>query len=200
MQQRHKLHLLYRLNARHIRFTALGSAISTGLFYSSTSTIRATGPAVLLIHLIGGAAVSMVTRTLGEMAMRNPVSGPFGSRAYQYLGPLAGSVTSWTCTFEMVIVALADVITFGTHIRLWYPGVPRWVWILSITFFTGVTNLRSVRVFGEVEFWLSLVRVVAIIIMMAAGAGVIFFDFGHSFPATGLESLWSHGSFAPHGW
>ncbi|WP_254262943.1 amino acid permease, partial [Klebsiella variicola] len=43
-------------------------------------------------------------------------------------------------------------------------------------------------------------KVVAIIAMMAAGAGIIFFGFGHSFPATGLENLWSHGGFAPHGW
>ena len=61
-------------------------------------------------------------------------------------------------------------------------------------------NLCNVRVFGEMEFWLSLVKVVAIIAMMLAGAGIIFFGFGHSFPATGLENLWSHGGFAPNGW
>ncbi len=82
---------------------------------------------------------------------------------------------------------------------LWYPDVPRWIWILSIIFFIGAMNLCNVRVFGEMEFWLSLVKVVAIIAMMLAGAGIIFFGFGHSFPATGLENLWSHGGFA-NGW
>ncbi len=62
--------------------------------------------------------------------------------------------------------------------------------ILSIIFFIGAMNLCNVRVFGEMEFWLSLVKVVAIIAMMLAGAGIIFFGFGHSFPATGLENLW----------
>lgn len=78
--------------------------------------------------------------------------------------------------------------------------MPRWIWILSIIFFIGAMNLCNVRVFGEMEFWLSLVKVVAIIAMMLAGAGIIFFGFGHSFPATGLENLWSHGGFAPNGW
>ncbi len=39
------------LNARHIRFMALGSAIGTGLFYGSASAIQMAGPAVLLAYL-----------------------------------------------------------------------------------------------------------------------------------------------------
>ncbi|STS81272.1 putative amino acid permease [Klebsiella pneumoniae] len=66
--------------------------------------------------------------------------------------------------------------------------MPRWIWILSIIFFIGAMNLCNVRVFGEMEFWLSLVKVVAIIAMMLAGAGIIFFGFGHSFPATGWKT------------
>ena len=147
--KQHKPHLLRGLNARHIRFIALGSAIGTGLFYGSASAIKAAGPAVLLAYLIGGAAVFIVMRALGEMAVRNPVSGSFGSYARQYLGPLAGFITGWTYTFEMVIVALADVTAFGIYMGLWYPDVPRWIWILSIIFFIGAMNLCNVRVFGE---------------------------------------------------
>ena len=123
MQQQHKPHLLRGLNARHIRFIALGSAIGTGLFYGSASAIKAAGPAVLLAYLIGGAAVFIVMRALGEMAVRNPVSGSFGSYARQYLGPLAGFITGWTYTFEMVIVALADVTAFGYEYGQ-LPGCP----------------------------------------------------------------------------
>ena len=200
MQQQNKPHLLRGLNARHIRFIALGSAIGTGLFYGSASAIKAAGPAVLLAYLIGGAAVFIVMRALGEMAVRNPVSGSFSSYARQYLGPLAGFITGWTYTFEMVIVALADVTAFGIYMGLWYPDVPRWIWVLSIIFFIGAMNLCSVRVFGEMEFWLSLIKVVAIIAMIVAGGSIIFFGFGNAFPATGLENLWSHGGFAPNGW
>ena len=76
------------LNVRHIRFMALGSAIGTGLFYGSASAIQKAGPAVLLAYMIGGAAVFMVMRALGEMAVRHPVSGSFGQYASRYLGPL----------------------------------------------------------------------------------------------------------------
>ena len=84
------------LSARHIRFMALGSAIGTGLFYGSASAIQMAGPAVLLAYLIGGAAVFMVMRALGEMAVHNPVSGSFGQYASTYLGPMAGFILGWT--------------------------------------------------------------------------------------------------------
>lgn len=192
-------HLLRGLSARHIRFIALGSAIGTGLFYGSAAAIQMAGPAVLLAYLAGGAAVFIVMRALGEMAVRHPVSGSFSSYARHYLGPLAGFITGWTYTFEMIIVCLADVTAFGVYMGLWYPDVPRWIWVLSIICFIGALNLCHVRVFGEMEFWLSLIKVAAIFAMIIAGAGVILFGFGHSFPATGVENLWSHGGFAPDG-
>lgn len=103
------------LSARHIRFMALGSAIGTGLFYGSASAIQMAGPAVLLAYLIGGAAVFMVMRALGEMAVHNPVAGSFGQYASTYLGPMAGFILGWTYAFEMVIVGMADVTAFGIY-------------------------------------------------------------------------------------
>ncbi len=156
------LHLERGLNARHIRFMALGSAIGTGLFYGSAEAIKMAGPAVLLAYLVGGAAVFMVMRALGEMAVHKTDAGSFASYAHQYLGPLPGFITGWTYTFEMIIVCLADVTAFGIYMGLWYPEVPRWIWVLSIIFIIGALNLCKVKVFGEMEFWLSILKVAAI--------------------------------------
>lgn len=187
------------LSARHIRFMALGSAIGTGLFYGSAAAIQMAGPAVLLAYLIGGAAVYMVMRALGEMAVHNPVAGSFGHYATSYLGPLAGVITGWTYAFEMIIVCLADVTAFGIYMSLWFPEVDRWVWVLSIIFFIGALNLCSVKVFGEMEFWLSIVKVGAIVAMIIGGVAIILFGFG-SAEASGPHNLWSHGGFMPNGW
>ncbi|CFW67449.1 amino acid permease family protein [Yersinia enterocolitica] len=187
------------LSARHIRFMALGSAIGTGLFYGSAEAIRLAGPAVLLAYLVGGAAVFMVMRALGEMAVHEPVAGSFGHSPSRYLGPLAGFLTGWTYTFEMIIVALADVTAFGIYMGLWFPDAPQWVWVLSIIFFIGALNLCSVKVFGEMEFWLSLLKVTAIIAMIAAGLGIMMFGFGAGHESTGVSNLWSHQGFMPNG-
>ncbi|KAG1461893.1 hypothetical protein G6F57_014049 [Rhizopus arrhizus] len=191
------------LNARHIRFMALGSAIGTGLFYGSAKAIQEAGPSVLLAYLIAGAAVYMVMRALGEMAVHNPVSGSFGQYATSYLGPVAGFLTGWTYAFEMIIVCLADITAFGLYMGFWYPDVPRWIWVLSIVCFIGAINLCSVKVFGELEFWLSLLKVVAIVTMIAAGLGVLLAGMrtGGATAAdfSGLSNLWRHGGFFPNG-
>lgn len=191
------------LNVRHIRFMALGSAIGTGLFYGSASAIQKAGPAVLLAYIIGGAAVFMVMRALGEMAVRHPVSGSFGQYASRYLGPFAGFVTGWTYVFEMAIVAIADVTAFSIYMGFWFPQVDRWIWILAIILFLGALNLLSVKVFGELEFWFSLIKVVAIIAMIVGGAAIVAFGFQSGNDgggvAPGLGNLVEHGGLFPNG-
>ncbi|WP_223281269.1 amino acid permease [Streptomyces antnestii] len=187
------------LKARHIRFIALGSAIGTGLFYGSSESIKAAGPAVLLAYLIGGAAVFLVLRSLGEMAVSDPCAGSFGEYATKYLGPLAGFITGWTYAFEMVIVCLADVTAFGVYMGFWFPGVPRWIWVLAVVLVVGTMNLFSVKVFGELEFWLSLAKVVAIVAMIAAGVAIIVFGLHSGHHHVGISNLWNHGGFFPHG-
>lgn len=190
------------LGARHIRFMALGSAIGTGLFLGSGEAIHKAGPAVLLAYVIGGAAVFLVIRSLGEMAVRHPVSGSFGQYASKYLGPRAGFVTGWTYAFEMVVVAIADVTAFGIYMGFWFPHVPQWIWVLSIIFFIAALNLLSVKVFGELEFWFSIIKVTAIIAMIAGGIALIIFGFGVNGAASyGPQKLFdpTTGGFFPEG-
>jgi len=189
------------LSARHIRFMALGSAIGTGLFYGSASAIQMAGPAVLLAYLIGGAAVFMVMRALGEMAVHNPVAGSFGQYASTYLGPMAGFILGWTYAFEMVIVGLADVTAFGIYMGFWFPEVPRWIWVLGIVSVIGGLNLCNVKVFGEMEFWLSLLKVGAIVAMILGGFGIMLFGIGSSSGdhVTSISNLWTQGGFMPNG-
>ncbi|KXO86461.1 proline-specific permease [Acinetobacter venetianus] len=189
------------LNTRHIRFLALGSAIGTGLFYGSATAIKMAGPSVLLAYIVAGIAIYIVMRALGEMAVQNPVSGSFSEYASQYIGSLAGFTTGWTYVFEMIIVALADVTAFGIYMGFWYPDVPRWIWILSLIMFLGAINLIHVKVFGELEFWLSIVKVTAIVAMILGGLGLMFYGFhaDHSGFTTGIQNLWVHEGFMPNG-
>ncbi|MDC9582627.1 amino acid permease [Xenorhabdus sp. PR6a] len=188
------------LSVRHIRFMALGSAIGTGLFYGSAAAIQQAGPAVLLAYLIGGAAVFIVMRALGEMAVHHPVSGSFSQYASHYLGPLAGFLTGWIYVLEMLFVCLADITAFGTYMKLWFPHVDQWIWVLGIVCFIGALNLCHVKIFGEMEFWLSIIKVTAIIAMIVGGLAIMFYGFGQATEhATGLSNLWEHGGFMPNG-
>ncbi|MCQ1947531.1 MULTISPECIES: amino acid permease [unclassified Arthrobacter] len=179
---------------------ALGSAIGTGLFYGSASAIQSAGPSVLLAYMIGGAAVFLVMRALGEMAVRHPVTGSFGHYASRYLGPFAGFITGWTFAFEMAIVAIADVTAFGIYMGFWFEDVPRWIWILAVILLIAALNLMRVKVFGETEFWLSLIKVSAIIAMIVGGAAIVVFGFGLPDAANpGLDTMLGSGGFFANG-
>lgn len=188
------------LKMRHIRFIALGSAIGTGLFYGSAAAIQTAGPIVLLAYIISGAAVFWVMRALGEMAIRHPVSGSFAKYATDYLGPFAGFVTGWTFVFEMVSVAIADVTAFAVYMGFWFPGTPKWIWVCAVILFIAAINTRHVRVFGELEFWLSLIKVTAIVAMIVGGIALLVLGVSLSDgSASGVSNLWANGGIAPNG-
>ncbi len=195
------------LNSRHILFIALGSAIGTGLFYGSAKAIKLAGPSVIFAYLLAGAAVFVVMRALGEMILHKPLPGSFGGYASHYMSPLAGFLTGWTYIIEMVLVCIADVIAFAVYMGLWFPDVPPWMWSLGITLIIAGLNLCAVKAFGEMEFWLSLIKVVAICAMIVGGAWIIFFGFTSTSSdgtaiqnvATGISNLWSNGGWFPNG-
>ncbi|WP_313813954.1 amino acid permease [Glutamicibacter sp.] len=180
---------------------ALGSAIGTGLFYGSSAAIQAAGPAVLFAYMIGGAAVFIVMRAMGEMAVKHPVSGSFAHYASRYLGRFAGFITGWTFTFEMAIVAIADVTAFGIYMGFWFPQVPQWIWVMAVVLLIASINLMQVKVFGETEFWLAVVKVTAIIAMIVGGALLIIFGFSApgAQTAPGWDTLMVSGTLFPNG-
>ncbi len=71
---------------------ALGSTIGVGLFLGSASAIQLAGPSILLGYLLAGIAAFIVLRTLGEMAVHEPVAGSFAAYANTYIGPWAGYI------------------------------------------------------------------------------------------------------------
>ena len=83
--------------------------------------------------------------------------------------------------------------------QYWFPDIPRWTWALLALLLMSAFNFLSVKVFGELEFWFALIKIVTIICMIVVGAGIILFGFGNGGIATGISNLWSHGGWFPNG-
>ena len=187
------------LKVRHIRLMALGSTIGVGLFLGSASAIQIAGPSILLGYLLAGIVAFIVLRTLGEMAVHEPVAGSFAAYANTYVGPLAGYMVGWGYWTYWIVVGIAEVTAVGIYMGIWFPEIPQWIWALSSILMMGLINLIAVKVFGEFEFWFALIKVVAIVAMIALGCSVIFFGFTNDWNPVGLANLWQHGGFFPHG-
>lgn len=187
------------LKVRHIRLMALGSTIGVGLFLGSASAIQIAGPSILLGYLLAGIVAFIVLRTLGEMAVHEPVAGSFAAYANTYVGPLAGYMVGWGYWTYWIVVGIAEVTAVGIYMGIWFPETPQWIWALSSILMMGMINLIAVKVFGEFEFWFALIKVVAIVAMIALGGSVIFFGFTNDWNPVGFGNLWQHGGFFPNG-
>ncbi|MFV3305367.1 amino acid permease [Pseudomonas sp. NY15181] len=187
------------LNERHIRLMALGACIGVGLFLGSAKAIQMAGPAIMLSYIIGGLAILVIMRALGEMAVHNPVAGSFARYAQDYLGPLAGYLTGWNYWFLWLVTCVAEITAVAIYMGIWFPDVPRWIWALAALASMGTINLVAVRAFGEFEFWFALIKIVTIVALVLVGGGMILFGLGNNGVATGIANLWSNGGFMPHG-
>ncbi|WP_243041626.1 amino acid permease [Dyella sedimenti] len=192
-------HLQRRLTPRHITFMALGMAIGAGLFLGSADAITLAGPSVLFAYLVGGAMIFIIMRALGEMTVRDPVPGSFSVYAQRYLGPFAGYATGWNYWLLMVGVGMAEATAVGAYMHEWFPDWPRWIWVLASVLMIGGLNLLNVKVYGEMEFWFTLVKVLTVLAMIAGGLAIIFLGWGNGGRPTGLSNLWAHGGWFPHG-
>ena len=192
-------HLSRGLNPRHVQFIAFGTAIGTGLFYGSAETIQVAGPAVLLAYAVAGAMVFIVMRALGEMAVRHPVAGSFAQYTGSFLGPWAGYITGWVFWLELAVVAIADMTAVATYMGLWFPGVPGWAWMLAAIAVIGTLNLMAVKVFGEMEFWFSLIKILAILALVVGGVILILWGREVGGTTPDVAHLWRHEGFAPFG-
>jgi amino acid transporter, AAT family len=187
------------LQSRHIQLIALGGTIGVGLFLGSAGAIHKAGPGLLLSYAIGGIAIFFIMRALGELLIYRPVAGSFASYAEEFVGPFAGFVTGWSYWFMWVVTAMAELTAIGIYVRFWLPEVPQWLpGLVALGLLYG-TNLLAVRVYGELEFWFALLKVVTIVLLIVSGLAVIFFKIGDLGQTASFTNLWSHQGFMPFG-
>lgn len=186
-----------KLRSRHVTMITLGGIIGASLFVGSGNVIREVGPAAIVSYLIGGLLVFLAMRMLGEMAASRPAIGSFMEYARVGLGDWAAYLVGWLYWYFWVGVLAYEAVLGGETLHTWLPALPSWAWsLILIAIFVG-TNVISVRTFGEVEFWLASIKVLAIVVFLGAG---ILFALGLWPNATfAVPNLWEHGGFAPNG-
>jgi AAT family amino acid transporter len=188
-----------QLTPRHITFMALGMCIGAGLFLGSASTIKLAGPSVLIAYLFGGAMIFVIMRALGEMAAHEPIAGSFSAYAHKYLGPYAGYLTGWNYWVLMMGVGIAESTAVGIYMKDWYPELPQWIWAFASVVMIGGLNLMAVKVYGEMEFWFALIKVLTVVLMILGGFGIIWLGWGNGGQPVGVSNLWTHGGWFPNG-
>lgn len=182
---------------RHIQLIALGGAIGTGLFLGIGPAAVLAGPSVILGYAVAGFIAFLIMRQLGEMVVEEPVSGSFSHFAFKYWGSFAGFASGWNYWILYVLVSMAELTAIGVYVHFWWPEIPLWVSSLFFFVVINAVNLTSVKVYGEAEFWFSIVKVAAIIAMILFGSYLLLSGTGGE--RASITNLWNDGGFFPRG-
>jgi AAT family amino acid transporter len=188
-----------RLSSRQLTMIAIGGAIGVGLFLGSTVTIGLAGPGVIVTYLIGALIALVMAYALAEMAVVHPFAGSFGVYAERYLSPWFGFVVRATYAFIQVLAIGAEVTAVAIYFAFWFPSVPAWVWVSSVSVVLVAINCAQVNRFGEFEYWFSLIKVAAIVSFIAIGLALVL-GLGTGRPIGVANLTAGPGGFLPHGW
>lgn len=163
------------LKHRHLTMIALGGTIGTGLFVASGATISQAGPLGALVAYIAiGLMVFFLMTSLGEMASYLPVSGSFASFADRYVDKAFGFAMGWNYWFNSAITVAVEAATVGVIMQFWLPHVPTWIWSTIVIALILLVNLISAKAYGEAEFWMATIKVIAVIAFIVIGLATIF--------------------------
>jgi aromatic amino acid transport protein AroP len=190
-------HLNQQLSARHIQLLGLGGVLGTGLFLGSAGVLELAGPSMILGYALVGIIMYLIARYQGEMLVETQVSDSFSYFARNYWGKFAGFFAGWNCFLLYVLVGMLELSAAGKFIQFWWTQFPTWISAACFFVLVNAINFIHVKIYGESEFWLAVIKVAAVVGMIAMGSYLLISGAGG--PSATLSNLWTHGGFFPNG-
>lgn len=193
------------LKPRQIQMIAIGGAIGTGLFLGAGGRLAIAGPALIFVYAICGFFAFLVLRALGELIMHRPTSGSFVSYAREFYGEKMAFAVGWMYWMNWAMTSVADVTAVALYMNFfkqyvpWMQGIDQWVFALGALIIVLGMNMLSVKVFGELEFWFSLIKVLALFTFLIVGVYFVVFGTPIEGHVTGFSLITDNGGFFPNG-
>jgi amino acid transporter len=151
------------LHQRHIQMIALAGTIGTGLFLSSGRAIATAGPlGAFLAYSIIGLAVSSVVFAVGEMGALVPLNGGVIRYAEIFCDPALAFANGWNQVYAYIVSIPSEIVAAAIIIEFWVT-INNAVWITIFGILMLVTALLFVRVYGELEFGFSILKIMLVI-------------------------------------
>lgn len=164
------------LSARHISMMAIGGCIGTGIFMASGSVVSQTGSyGAMLSYIIVGIVMYFLMASLGELASFYPVSGSFISYSTRFIDPSLGFTLGWLYSILWIMIIGVDILTLTKVLKFWelFRSIPTFALCIVFLIIMYIINLVSTKLFGEIEYWLTIIKVAAVIAFLVVGALII---------------------------
>ncbi len=158
------------LELRHINMIALGGSVGTGIFLTSGYSIFVGGPGgALFAYLVMALIVYFIMTSLGELSAYRPSSGSFCDYSNIYVNPSFGFAMGYNYWFGWAVTIATEISASVIVVSYWFPNINVIVTSFIIFLLIFITNFVSVRIYGEIEYWLSFLKITVIIIFIILG-------------------------------
>lgn len=188
------------LQNRHVQLIAIAGTIGTGLFLGAGRSLSLTGPSIILVYMLTGAFMYLMMRAIGEMLYMDPDQHTFINFITKYLGKGWGYFSGWSYWVSLVFLGMAEITAVSNYVQLWFPNWPAWQIQIIFLALLSCVNLIAVKVFGEVEFWFGMIKIVTILALIATGIFMVTTNFETPAGHASLTNITSGFQMFPNGW
>ena len=187
------------LQNRHVQLIAIAGTIGTGLFLGAGRSLSLTGPSIILVYMLTGAFMYFMMRAIGEMLYMDPDQHTFINFITKYLGKGWGYFSGWSYWVSLVFLGMAEITAVSNYVQLWFPNWPAWQIQIIFLALLSCVNLIAVKVFGEVEFWFGMIKIVTILALIATGIFMVTTNFETPAGHASLTNITSGFQMFPNG-
>ena len=188
------------LQNRHVQLIAIAGTIGTGLFLGAGRSLSLTGPSIILVYMLTGAFMYLMMRAIGEMLYMDPDQHTFINFITKYLGKGWGYFSGWSYWVSLVFLGMAEITAVSNYVQLWFPNWPAWQIQIIFLALLSCVNLIAVKVFGEVEFWFGMIKIVTILALIATGIFMVTTNFETPAGHASLSNITNGFQMFPNGW
>ena len=188
------------LQNRHVQLIAIAGTIGTGLFLGAGRSLSLTGPSIILVYMLTGAFMYLMMRAIGEMLYMDPDQHTFINFITKYLGKGWGYFSGWSYWVSLVFLGMAEITAVSNYVQLWFPNWPAWQIQIIFLALLSCVNLIAVKVFGEVEFWFGMIKIVTILALIATGIFMVTMNFETPAGHASLSNITNGFQMFPNGW
>lgn len=187
------------MSSRHISMYTLGATIGTGIFLASGNVIHTAGPGgAIIAYLIGALIMYLMMSCLGELIVAMPVSGNVQAYATEFINPAMGFTAGWLKWISCAVTVTAQVVAASIIMKNIFPNVNSLIWIVLFTLLLFALNILPAGNFGETEFWFASIKIIAVILFVITGIGIITGIIGGR--SMGFANFVSDGGAFPNGY
>lgn len=184
------------LKTRHITMIAIGGSLGTGVFLTLGYSLSVGGiGGAISAYIIMALVVYFLMTSLGEMSVFSPSSGSLCEYSRIYVGESFGFAMNINYWFNWVTCLALEISAAALIMSYWFPHISaNFFAILFFVILLGL-NLFSVKLYGELEYWLSFIKIGVVVTFLLLGFFVIIHQ-----PKFGTDKWFIQDSPFHQGW